>query len=306
MTQHLSFVHHSNTREVLAALDAVLALDEEKKTCGMLLLAGYTKTGKNAIIKHWLQQLKKDQTGLVSPHQGRVLQVDELWEPLRQTSAKDTYVTPITCILFSEIAFEMGQISLSLGPSFADRTWYRQPKSLVTDVQFASLLAFVRTEVKRLRVKLLIIDNAHWLDHCALQRLMLLRRHCENKLGIVLVTRLQTNARLDEPLEAEFKRVPAAKEICRRVEIRQLTKDSFQEEVLDHLMQELNYELVPELVPFEDKVDDLLWSLTRSDWSLIREKLARPLDKELGPRSGAARLLTRAMLTKVIGKPLAF
>lgn len=135
---------------------------------------------------------------------------------------------------------------------------------------------------------------------------MLLRRHCENKLGIVLVTRLQTNAKLDEPLEAEFKRVPAAKEICRRVEVRQLTKDTFQAEVLDHLMQDLNYELAPKLVPFEEQIDDLLWSLTGPDWSLIHEKLARPLDRELGPRNGALRLLTRAALTKVLGKGLPF
>lgn len=90
------------------------------------------------------------------------------------------------------------------------------------------------------------------------------------------------------------------------MEVRQLTKDSFQTEVLDHLMHELNYELTPELVPFEDKVDDLLWSLTGPDWSLIDEKLARPLDRELGPRNGALRLLTRAALTKVLGKALPF
>ncbi|NNJ13002.1 hypothetical protein EKD04_022000 [Chloroflexales bacterium ZM16-3] len=160
--------------------------------------------------------------------------------------------------------------------------------------------------MKRLRIKLLIINNAQWLDHCALQRLMLLRRHCKNRLGIVLVTRLQTNARLDEPLEAEFQRVPAAKEICRRVEVRQLTKDSFQAEVLDHLMQELNYDLAPELEPFEKQVDDLLWRLTGSDWSLIHEKLAGPLNRELGPCNDKVRLLTRAVLMQVLGKPLPF
>jgi hypothetical protein len=272
----------------------------------MLLLTGYSKTGKDRLVNHWLGQLKRDEADFILPYQGRVLKIDELWQPERRTSSTAIYATPVACILFSEIAFAMGEILRRLGSSFADRTWYRQPKSLHSDIQFASLFSFVRSDLSRLRACLLIINNAQWLDRCSLERLMQLRRHFHGHLGIILMVQLQTNATLDEPLEEEFRHVPEAADICQRVEIKRLTEDEYKAVILGALVDDLDLDVDDELLPHEHDIANLFWQLTGPDWKLIQDKLARPLDKAVGERNGKPRLITREALTRVIGKPLPF
>lgn len=137
----------------------------------------------------------------------------------------------------------MGKISSKFSPPYAKR-WYREPKSLYTDTQFDSLFSFVRSEVQRLRVRVVVINNAHLLDGCALEMLMLLRKHCHNQLSIVLCAQLAEKADLDEPLAEAFKRATEAAESCKRVELQRLTKKEYKRVVLPSLTQELNLSLL--------------------------------------------------------------
>jgi hypothetical protein len=299
-----NFVHHSNTREIIAALNEALVPHPTEGTRGILLLCGSAKTGKKHIVRHWFEQLKADETGFVAPHQLRIVVVPELWEPLRKTSTNNYYVTPKACILFSEIVFAMGKVSTKISPTYAHRTWYREPKSLRTDSEFAGLFSFVRSECNRLRVRLLVINNAHLLDRCCIERLMNLYSHCEQKLGLVLVTRLQTNASLDEPLADEIGQVTEAASRCRRVELQRVTKAEYMAVVLDELAEQLALDVDDALLPHEEVIAELFWQHTGPDWKLIQDRLARPLDSELGTRTGNRRILTRGILENVLGRPL--
>jgi hypothetical protein len=141
--------------------------------------------------------------------------------------------------------------------ALADRTWYRLPRALHTDIQFTSLFAFVRTEINRLRIPLLIINKAHHLDDRALKMLLLLRKLCNDQLGIVLVVRLQTDADVDEPLHEEFIRVPEAQDICRRMLVKQITEVEYKDNILGKLMEELNLDVVDDLFLQEYQVAEV-------------------------------------------------
>ncbi len=232
--------------------------------------------------------------------------VREVWDPERVSFGSKVYVTPITCILFTEMVYVLGEMSEQLGPSYAARTWYRQPRSLYTDTQFTSLFAFVRSEIKRLRVPMILISEAQRLDACALKMIMLLRKHCADCLGVVLIVRLQKDANLDEPLTEEFIRVPEARDICRRVAINQLTEQEYKDVVLVALMTDLNLDVSTDLLQYEHQIADLFWKETGPDWKLIDERLAQRFLRVLGSDRSRVRVITREVLMEVLGKPLPF
>jgi hypothetical protein len=209
-------------------------------------------------------------------------------------------------VLFTELVYALGELSAQLGPAHADRTWYRQPRSLYTDKQFTSLFAFVRSEVKRLRIPVILINEAQRLDACAVRMIMLLRKHCADRLGVVLIVRLQKDANLDEPLTEEFIRVPEAKDICKRVAIQQLTEQEYEAVILDALVADLNLDVSDDLLPYEHQIADLFWKATGPDWKLIDERLAQQLLKILGQDRSGVRIITREVLMEVLGKPLPF
>ncbi len=306
MSGFRDFIMHSNVADVLKALDNILTLEPITQKRGMLLLAGLPKTGKERIVTHWMQGLHLPQVKREQIELPRMLFVRDVWDPERTSFGSKVYVTPITCVLFTEMVYALGAMSIQLGSSSADRTWYRQPRSLYTDKQFTSLFAFVRSEVKRLRIPVLLINDAQRLDACALRMIMLLRKHCADRLGVVFIVRLQKDATLDEPLTEEFIRVPEARDICRRVAINQLTDKEYTNVVLVALMTELNLDVSADLLPYEHQIADLFWKATGSDWKLIDERLAQRLLRVLGSDRTRVRIITRAVLQEVLENPLPF
>jgi len=136
--------------------------------------------------------------------------------------------------------------------------------------------------------------------------IMLLRKHCADCLGVVLIVRLQKDANLDEPLTEEFIRVPEARDICRRVAINQLTEQEYKDVVLVALMTDLNLDVSTDLLQYEHQIADLFWKETGPDWKLIDERLAQRFLRVLGSDRSRVRVITREVLMEVLGKPLPF
>src|SRR3954471_17770496 len=124
MSRLNEFIEHSNVAEILAALEGVLTPDPITQQRGMLMLAGLPKTGKDRIVRHWIQRLHtQEQREQIGTHQ--VLLVADMWDPKRVSLGSTVYVTPITCVLFTEIVYSLGEMSMRLGPSYTSKTWYR-------------------------------------------------------------------------------------------------------------------------------------------------------------------------------------
>jgi len=111
---------------------------------------------------------------------------------------------------------------------------------------------------------------------------------------------------LPSPQELDALHTQAIRICCRRVELKQLTEAEYKDVILGGLVDDLNLDIADELLPYEHKIADLFWWHSGPDWKLIQDKLARPLDKELGQRSEKVRVVTREVLSKILGKHLPF
>jgi hypothetical protein len=285
-------------------LNDMLVLDDEGKTPGILLLVGLPRTGKDALLRAWM---KADlaPASLGDPHGLPEIGYAEIWRSRADTLGRKVYVTPITCVAFSEIAYGLGQVAARSAPVHGlSRKWYREPKALYTDAQFCSLLDFVRDEVKRLRIRAIVVNNAHFLDPCALEMLVLLRRQCNDRISFILCAQMAENAKIDEPLKEPLIRVPEAAKMCRTIELQRLSKRVYKAEVLPALRDDLALSFADDLKvkAIALQVPDALWKYTGYDWQAI-DDLAREIKRKVpDPGAGQRRVLTRAVLEEILGK----
>jgi hypothetical protein len=166
------------------------------------------------------------------------------------------------------------------------------------------LFAFLRSEIDRLRVRAIVINNAHLIDENTLEMIVLLQHHCAEQLSIILVGELAERANIDEPLAGAFRLCPEASAICRRMELQRLTKREYQKRVLPRLTEQLNLAFADDLLTDDmaNLVPKALWAYTKYDWDVIN-MLARSLKQIRQGRDGL-RTIDRKTLEAILGKPL--
>lgn len=293
------FIVHSNITEIVSRLDEMLVVNDDGEVPGILLLLGLPRTGKKAVLSYWLNQehLPAEQRTV---RQQPPIAYLSLWQPLGQNLGRNVYVTPITCVVFSELAYSLGKISAHFVPTYAKR-WYREPKSLYRDSQFTSLFAFVRSEVQRLRLRAIIIQHAEWIDARTLEMLMLLREECRRQIAFVLSAQMQEKADLDEPLANEFLRVPEAAKVCTRVKLERLTREEYLRTIFSALVDDLHLFFAADLADpaIAKQVPGAFWQRTGHDWKQIQD-VVKDIQHKVRSDKDGKRVITRAQLEQVL------
>lgn len=296
---------HSNVATTVQLLDEMLVVDADGHAPGILLLLGLPKTGKDRILNYWRKHEHWDGERRAAIEQPPIV-YSEVWKSQADSLGRKVYATPITCVTFSEIAYGLGRLSQFYTPTYAGKKWYREPKSLYTDPQFASLFSFVREEVQRLRIRAIVINNAQTIDARTLEMLMLLRKHCHNQVSFIISAQMVEKEDLDEPLAEAFAAVPDAAEVCRRVVLQRLSKKEYKAVVLPALTEQLNLAFADELLEevIAKRVPEALWRHTKFDWKAI-DDLAKAIKRRVpDPQNGRQRKLTRALLEDILGRSL--
>jgi len=292
------FIMHSNVADILHQLDAMLNVHDDGERPGFLLLLGLPRTGKKKVVSYWLDE----ECSAAVHRQGErppILDV-AAWLPHGARFGRGVYVTPKTCMVFSEMVYSLGKLSTRYAPTYT-RTWYRQPRSLYTDSQFTSLFAFTRSELHRFRMRTIVIRNAHLLDTCALEMLQHIRDESRKQISFIFVAHMQEHASIDEPLADEFLRVPEAGKECVRIELQRLTEREYVTVVLDAVLNDLN------LFFAEDVADDRVvrqlahafWHRTQYDWKQIND-IALEIRRKVPPNTAGERVVTRALLEQLL------
>lgn len=290
---------HSNVVEAVQRLDEMLTVDEEGETSGILLLLGLPRTGKNRVLNFWMHREHMAPEQRVEKVWPLIADVT-IWRPTGINLGRRVYVTSMTCVAFSELAYSLGKISSQFTPIYA-KHWYREPKSLYTDSQFSSLFSFVRSEVRRLRIRTIVIRNAHFIDARTLEMLMLLREDYGKQVSFVLSAQMQEQADLDEPLADAFFRVPHAEKICTRIELQRLTKVEYLQSVLPQFIEDLNIFFAEELCDerVARQIPHAFWQRTQHNWKIINDVAGEIRQKVPSSRDGK-RVVTRAALEQIL------
>ncbi len=300
------FIHHPNpdnvshpdTHAILHALDAVVEAEEPS----IITLLGKAGTGKSALLNYWATdwQCKERRINI----ERAPILVAEVDETERRTLGKGVYTTATACVTFSSIVFALGELALRQdGPNSVIR-WYRDERSLYTDTQFVWLVDQVYREIRRLRVRAVVIDNAHRLDVPTMKALMKLRARRNNRLALLFGAQLAKNEQLDEPMGKLFEQAkidPADTEVG--IELKPLTETVFYDPVLVDLFADLETDFEDGLEEHAEFIGTALWEITTGDWKSINSRV-KHFNRLLGPRAGRRRLLTRTIVEQVLGKKL--
>lgn len=296
------FIHHTNpsatfytdTQSILRQLDAGMADMEPPMTT----LLGKSGTGKSGLLQHWVKVHRQERFGVV--HERQPILVAEVSDTERRTFGKKIYTTPIAGITFSSIMYELGELARKVdSPSYVP-PWYRQERSIYTDQQFVWLFDQVCREVRRLKVRAIIIDDAHRLDAPTLETLMRLRRRMDGHLGLILSAQLAQNEALDEPLGTVFERARVDPDDRKQVIVMHpITEEGFYNEIVLEVLGDLDAEIDAELVPHGSGIAQRLWQLTKGDWKSITSRV-RYFNRLLPPQGSGERRLTKAIVEQVL------
>lgn len=298
----MDFLHVSNTRDILKRLD------DAEQSRRILPIFGSEATGKTRLVSYWMNEYPAKERNI--SHELRPALYVDLWEPQRRTIGRTIYVTPITNVLFGEILYQMARIPSSYQRKIQESRWYQPTGVLSTDQQFITLFNFVRSFFKHLHIRMLIIDNAQFLDTCALDKLMRLRKERTDTCGIGLCIRLEKNEKFIDALEQFRKRLPDEnrRELARPdpVELQRMEPKEFRDVVLkEGIFQKLNI-MFPtnpsqEEVAEQKRIVKQAWNLAaQGDWYSI-ENLYERFRLALGEHNGRPHMLTPEILREVFG-----
>lgn len=272
-----TFIHHANpgsvsypdTRAILRALDA--AIDPPEPLIVPLL--GKPGTGKTGLVAYWAGMYRQQQRGIAIDRQPVLLA--EISPTEKASLGRGVYTTPTACVTFTSIMYTLGELSRQVDPSTHTPRWYREERSLYTDQQFLWLFDQVCREVRHLRVKAIVIDNAQFIDVPTMEALLRLRRRLLGRIGLVLCAQLAKNEQLDEPLGKVFERAQIDPKV----------------DVAEGLEQHGSF------------IAEKLWERTAGDWKSLTNRV-RHFNRLLPSLASGKRMLTPEIVEQVIGEKL--
>lgn len=295
------FIHHSNTREILATLANVVDAGS------MIVLYGRTDpaTGKGRLLQYFAEDYWRNECDTSRDwHPILYVNPDILeWttDILKQSSA------PTTALVLSAIMTEIGHIAERYSPYKGRARWQNKPRSIRTPTQIVWLHNEVYRELKQVRVRALLIDNAQSIDGTTLQMLVKLRERLRkngHQMALILAASLAKNEELDEPMEHIFTRAKVdPRDFAVPTELHVLTKEVFLDQVLEPVIDDLEVEFEPELEDYQTFIADQLWERTQGDWKSIDQQVKK-FNRLLGRRDGNPRLVTREIIEQVLGQKL--
>jgi hypothetical protein len=249
-------------------------------------------TGKSHLLEYLLSDYWQQERQVQEPRLIRVVIEEHRLGSLRSKGA--VYATAEACLAFSGIAEQLGIVSERYDPEsvWAKCVWYKQPHRLYSDNAFHSLAAFVRSELRRLRVIGVIIDNAQYIDHCTMQSLIRVRTLLNGELALILSAPIDKPQEANEHVEGLMARSGAADEFELPLELRQLEEIAFTGSVLNELLKEMCATFATNLPPLTKALmRTIFWSATARDWRVVAKK-TRGLTRALASQKGPIREIT--------------
>lgn len=242
------FVHHSNTKEVLNRLSTLFILGYDSRR-GMTALYGCAGVGKSHLLAYLSSEYWGEELHVQVPRIIRITIDEHKLGSLKGKGA--VYATAEACVTFSAIAEELGALSAHCDSEsiWAKCSWYKQPRPLYTDHAFLSLAAFVKSELRRLRVAGIIIDNAHRIDTYSVRQLVQTRALLNGQLALIFCAPIEKPLLNNERLEGLIAKSGAADEFETPIELQQLEETAFTGAVLNDLLAHLNAVFAPDLPP---------------------------------------------------------
>lgn len=289
------FLHHSNTADVLQILSEAITSHR------IVPFYGCKGSGKSWLLGYLTTAYWKQERNV----QGQIPRIAylELYEPRTKGGALST---PAARVTFSEAALGLAQVSRRYDTEFVHHTrlWYRKDRKESEDKQFASLFAFVRDEVERLRLDALLFDNAHNLDIFALQKLMAVRRYKRHELALIFCAPTEQQGQINETLARLMGTVIDDLEREQKVELEPMTREETMGKVLLGLLAHHKVTFSPSLTnAVVAQMRRMFADETNGDWTAIAVRERRMKDF-LGPNKGVVRFLTKELWEKIMGKAL--
>lgn len=300
------FIHHTNagnvsypdTRAILRALDAAVDTPEPL----IVPLLGKPGAGKTGLIEYWAGTYRQQERGIALNRQPVLLA--EIIPTEKASLGRSVYTTPTACVTFASIIYALGELSRQIDPPNRTPQWYREERSLYTDQQFLWLFDQVCREVRHLRVRAIVIDNAQHIDVPTMEALLRLRRRLPIPVGLVLCAQLAKNEQLDEPLGKVFERTRVDSAECEAaIEVRPLTEEVFYDDVAAEVIADLNADIEEGLEQHGAFIAEALWQLTAGDWKSLNSRV-RHFNRLLPPPASGKRIITREIVEQVLGQKL--
>jgi hypothetical protein len=295
------FIPHSNTRAVIPFIENLLKPQADGSR-GMVALYGCDGTGKSYLLTYLSSAYWVQERHVQEP---RIIRIDIDAHRLGSLKRKSAvYSTAEACVTFSAIAEQLGALSARYDPEsvWANCAWYKQPRPLYSDNAFLSLAAFVRSEIRRLRVIGIIIDNAQRIDTYTVQRLIQVRALLNDQLALVLCASIEKPQAINEHVDGLITRSGATDQFETPIELQQLEETVFTGQVLNDILEHMNAIFAEALPPLTKALmRKVFWLAIARDWRVIAKKV-RALDQGLGPQRGQVREITQELFERVIGK----
>lgn len=290
----MEFIDYSHTRKIIALLDeALLCASPDRR---ILPIVGSEGTGKTTLLKFWSTEHLRKKHG-ASFELAPILHV-EVRQTQRKTSQPRVYVTPSTCVLFSEIVFQLGELAERIGRSSTHNPWYKPTGQLYTDSQFNALFNFVRREFQALQIRGLIIDRADLLDACAFDMLMQWYEYRKRQFALIVCFTLPKNATVDETLKPMYHSIQATL-LDEPAEVPTLSRKEFAEYILPGVLDQTGAHK-PEDRATQMEIAKRAWETTRGEWKSI-DTLARKIRRVIGTKSNQTAELTPSVLKEIFG-----
>jgi hypothetical protein len=291
----LPFIEHSNTQEIIAQLETAWTAAPEDRLIVPIL--GYEGTGKKRLLDHWVTEYRRTVSGAAYAHAPIVCA--GIRESDRVKPKKGTYTTAVTCNLFSEIVFALGEVAELLGKKQDYNRWYLPTGRQYTDGQFNALYNFVRADFKTLGAHALVLLGAEHLDTKAFGMLQKWYELRKRQFMIVLCFKLEKKAKHAEALRELYRAIPTGL-LNDPIELPRLDRKEFADHIVKDILQALK---IPEPETVEDQLALVksYWSKTQGDWHSI-ELRAQDLKVAVARKGDSSRKLTPEILDAVFGK----
>lgn len=295
------YIHHSNTRAILQTLADVV--DEHS----MIVMYGHgdPATGKSRLLQYFTEdywRIECDSTKDWHP----IVYVDKEsldWTFPHLKSSK----VPVVSQVIGSIMQALVPIAERYRPARPQLRWQQQSYSINTAHGILRSSNDLFLDLKSLRVRALLIDDAQSIDKDTLKALVNLRKrliHNGQPMALIFAARLEKNEQPNEPMKLIFSRAKVDPDDFQPpVELEVLTRDEFDNTVLEDFFADLEVEFEPELEEYEECIAEAMWENTQGDWKSI-DRLVKKFNQPLGRRNGTPRQVTREIVENVLKKKL--
>lgn len=284
---------YPDTAAILSALNASVESDELFITT----LIGSAGAGKSCLLQYFANEYRQ-QVRKIDIQRFPVLYAD--YDEAEKNILGADVSSPIAATTLSSIMFSLAQLARQIGGNNALPRWYREEQSLYSSSRLLWLFSEICLELQRLRVRAIIIDNAHRLDTKTIKVLMRIRSRLHNRIGLIFGAQLQPNEQHDEPMGRLFKQARVdGLDVEAPIELRPLVEKDFHATVLMPIFQDIDASFEPELEQYFKLIAQRFWKVTGGDWKSIDSR-TRHFNRLLGPRSWQDRIITRSIIEQVL------